>query len=384
LSFDVALIRSNSILAIGDPRVKNILRSLSKKYRIIALGWDRETKHSLLEYYGSKITIKHLRLKAPYGKIRLVLYYPLFWMWVFVNLSIYRPKIIYSCNLDTLLPSYIFKILFPVKLIFDSFDKYAMAFIPPNYYIIYTFVDLLENILSSRVDALITVSEKRLSTFGKYRPKNCEIIMNCPQDKLGKIRISALSNRWKQDEFILVFAGIIRYDRGLLLLARAIREVKGVRLILAGMVAQNVKQLLQNPGIQYLGVLEYDEALELQGLAEAIPILYNPKTPINRVANPNKLFEAMMLGVPVITNVCKEIVEETGCGLVVKYEYRSVRDALQYLVSHPEVRERMSANGRKAFEEKYNWNLMEKRLLRIIENLLDEIKKGTSRVKVCR
>jgi glycosyltransferase involved in cell wall biosynthesis len=91
-----------------------------------------------------------------------------------------------------------------------------------------------------------------------------------------------------------------------------------------------------------------------------------------------------MLGVPVITNVCKEIVEETGCGLVVKYEYRSVRDALQYLVSNPEVRERMSANGRKAFEEKYNWNLMEKRLLRIIENLLDESKKGTSRVKVCR
>ncbi|WP_304327684.1 glycosyltransferase [Candidatus Culexarchaeum yellowstonense] len=342
---------------------------MSKKYRIIALGWDREANNDLF-WYNGKIAVKHLRLKAPYGKIWLVFYYPLFWVWVLINLIIYRPRIVYSCNLDTLIPSYVFRILFPAKLVFDSFDKYAMAFIPSNYHVIYTFADMLENMLSSKADALITVSKERLATFGRYKPKYSEVIMNCPEDMLGKIQKN-LSHLHVNDVFTLVYAGIICYDRGLLLLAHAIREVKGTRLILAGRIMQDIRQLLQNPNIQYIGMLEYSKALELQGMADAIPILYDPKIPINRVANPNKLFEAMMLGVPVITNVCKGIVEETGCGLVVEYNYKSVKKALQYLASHPEVRKKMGANGRKAFEEKYNWNLMEEKLLRLCQRLLN-------------
>jgi glycosyltransferase involved in cell wall biosynthesis len=372
LNFDIALIRSNSIPAISDPRVEKILRSLSKKYRVIALGWDREGNQNLFECYNDKIVIKHFKLKAPYGKIWLIFYYPLFWVWVFINLFIYKPKVMYSCNLDTLIPSYAFKILFSSKLIFDSFDKFAMAFIPPNHRIIYITIDLLENLLSSRVDALITVSKERLSTFGKYKPKHYEIIANCPEDMLKKIRRSSLLNRYKNnDDFILVYAGAIRYNRGLLLLTNALKKIKSARLILAGRIMQDIRQLLQNPNIQYIGMLEYSKALELQAMADAIPILYDPKIPINRVANPNKLFEAMMLGIPVITNVCKEIVEETGCGLVVEYNYESVKRALQYLASHPEVRKKMGANGRKAFEEKYNWNLMEKKLLRLCRRLLN-------------
>jgi glycosyltransferase involved in cell wall biosynthesis len=272
--------------------------------------------------------------------------------------------------------------LFSTKILFDSFDKFAMAFIPPRLRILYKVVDLLENVLSCKVDVLITVSEERLSTFGKCKPKRHEVIMNCPDDLLVKNKndVSAVD----KNDFILVYTGIISYDRGLSLLANAIKEVKGVHLILAGRVAQDIKQLLQNPNVQYLGVLEYEEALNLQGMADAVPILYDPKIPINRVANPNKLFEAMMLGVPVITNVCEEIVKEAGCGVVVEYEYESVKRALQYLVSHPEVRERMGANGRRAFEEKYNWNLQEKRLLKIIEELFDESKKGASGERVCR
>ena len=187
LHFDIAVIRSNPIPAIGDPRVEKILRCLSKKYRIIALGWDREANNDLF-WNNGKIAVKHLRLKAPYGKIWLVFYYPLFWVWVFINLIIYRPRIVYSCNLDTLIPSYVFRILFPAKLVFDSFDKYAMAFIPSKYHVIYAFVDMLENMLSSKADALITVSKERLVSFSRYKPKYSEVIMNCPEDMLGRIQ----------------------------------------------------------------------------------------------------------------------------------------------------------------------------------------------------
>jgi glycosyltransferase involved in cell wall biosynthesis len=370
--FDIALIRSGPIPAIGDPRVEKILKSLSKEFRIIALGWDRETNRYPLAYKNN-IVIKHIRLKAPYGKLWIIFYYPIFWIWIFINLFIYRPKAIYSCNLDTLIPSYIFKTLFSTKLIFDSFDKFAMAFISPNHRIVYSFIDTLENLLASKADALITVSSDRLYTFGRFKPRYYGIIMNCPEDKIKRIRddFSFIKNKY-YNYFILVYAGAIRYNRGLLLLDQVIKNIRNVRLILAGRIRENIEFILKNPNIEYLGVLEYDKTLSLMSIADAIPILYDPEVPINQVANPNKLFEAMMLGIPVITNVCKEIIEESGCGLVVEYNYESLKQAIQYFIDQPDIRKKMGSNGRKAFEEKYNWNIMEKKLLKIIRKTINE------------
>lgn len=62
------------------------------------------------------------------------------------------------------------------------------------------------------------------------------------------------------------------------------------------------------------------------------------------VANPNKLFEAMMLGVPVITNVCRKIVRETGCGLIVEYNPKSVRDGIVKL-RDPLLRKELGTKG---------------------------------------
>ena len=75
---------------------------------------------------------------------------------------------------------------------FDSFDKFTMAYISPKYRITYASVNMLENVLASKVDVLITISEDRLTTFGKYRPDYNEIIMNCPEDALKVIKPSLI------------------------------------------------------------------------------------------------------------------------------------------------------------------------------------------------
>ena len=81
LHLDIALIMSNSISY--DPQVRKIIRSLAKKYRLIILDWDREAICNSVEYIEKNIVIKHLKLKAPFGKIWIMFYYPLFWIWIF-------------------------------------------------------------------------------------------------------------------------------------------------------------------------------------------------------------------------------------------------------------------------------------------------------------
>src|SRR5437899_788401 len=110
---DIALIRSNSV--VYDPRVGKIVRSLSKRYSVLVLGWNREgISPEIIGNYS--VDLKLFPLKAPFGKSSLVFYLPFFWIWVFLKLVAFRPKIVHACDLDTILPSYIYKIIFNKKL----------------------------------------------------------------------------------------------------------------------------------------------------------------------------------------------------------------------------------------------------------------------------
>ncbi|TRZ49569.1 MAG: glycosyltransferase [Dehalococcoidia bacterium] len=371
MSYDIALIRSNSVS--HDPRVEKIMQSLSKKYNVIVLCWDRENINKSFEFFNKNVLIKRLKLWAPFGRVQLIFYYPFFWIWVLFNLFVYRPKIIHSCDFDTLIPSYLFKILFSTTLVSDNFDRYAMAFIPTKYQIIYACVNIFEAVLTSKTDVLITVSKKRLSTFGKYKPKCSEVIMNCSEDTSDSIHLTRISTTQMNNDLVLVYAGGIARGRGLLLVEKALQNIEATRLIIAGRICDDVlEELVQNQNVHYVGLLKHNEALNLQRSADIIPILYDPDIPINRVANPNKLFEAMMLGVPVITNVCVDMVNQVGCGLIVDYNTESVKSAILRLQNDPLLRAKMGKNGRYAYEKNCNWALMEKKLLKIYSKFLQE------------
>lgn len=317
--------------------------------------------------------IKRFKLRAPYGRVSLIAYYPLFWIWVFGNLLFYKPKIIHACDFDSLIPCYIYRILFSTKLIFDSFDRYAMAFIPPKYRAIYALVNMFEDMLAHKVDALVTVSNERLSTFGKYTPKHTEVISNCPEDKLKMIKRASVSHL--HDELILVYAGRITQDRGASILCKAVQDLKDVRLILAGRISDDtIKQLLQNPNISYVGLLPYDEALKLQASADVIPILYDPSVPINRLANPNKLFEAMMLGKPIVSNVKTRLLKKYNCGIVVRYgDIEELKDSIKFLKEHPQKTFEMGMRGREAFEKYFLWEFQRKKLIELYRRLLKDL-----------
>ena len=104
-----------------------------------------------------------------------------------------------------------------------------------------------------------------------------------------------------------------------------------------------------------------------------IAALYDPAIPNNRYASPNKLFEAMMLSKPVMTNegiLPAEIVREVHCGVVAHYEdVKEIAAALLRLSADSRERRAMGERGRRAFEEKYNWPGMEKRLTAAYDSL---------------
>jgi len=363
----IAIVISN--MGSTDPRVIKLYPSLSKKYSVLILGWDRTGGHPTYENLTNNVVVRRLRLKMPYGRIYTrTIPTLIFFFWVFINLCRFMPRIVHACNLDGIIPCYIYKIYAKNMVIFDLFDRLYLSITKcARTQIVISLLRVFEEFFSRRADALVTNSMKLRRTFIS-KPKNCAIIMNCPDD----YRKTENTSRSTGQCFKLVFAGYVTPERGLELVAKAISKLKNVKLMIAGDTRdyEYLKRLLEHWNVEYLGFLPYEEAMSLQESADAIVIPYDPQLPMNRIGAPNKLFDAMMLGVPTITTICKEIVEESGCGLYVDFEVVSVRDAIVCLKSNPSLREELGSNGRIAFEHKYNWSLMETRLFDLYDILL--------------
>jgi glycosyltransferase involved in cell wall biosynthesis len=269
-------------------------------------------------------------------------------------------------------PCYIYKKIFREnrKLVFDVFDRHAMAYIPlKNAFFkkLYAFTNSVEERLAEGADILISVSEELINTFQR-KPKKCVPILNCAED----YHLDKLSNPEKYLK--LAYTGHIRKHRGIEVLTAAIKDMARVNLVVTGRIEDEklLNEIEKISKLTYLGFLEHSQVLEIQLNSDAMVALYdlNANTQ-NRYVVGNKLFEAMMCGVPIITNVATDIVNETQCGMIVDYDnLDQIKQTIIDLRDNPELRKKLGDNGRNAFLQKYNWNAMEEKLYKIYEQLL--------------
>ncbi len=121
------------------------------------------------------------------------------------------------------------------------------------------------------------------------------------------------------------------------------------------------------------GFLDRPALAELLNSAVAGLVLYHP-TQAHLEAYPNKLFEYMSAGLPVIASnfpLWRGIVEETGCGLLADpLNPEDIARAMQWMLDHPEEAAAMGRRGRKAVEERFNWESEASKLIAFYEKLL--------------
>jgi glycosyltransferase involved in cell wall biosynthesis len=371
---DVVLVKSDPIINQPTIRDQRIIKSLNKKYPVMVLGWDRVgLMRGQVSWHGS--CFKLLNFRAPSGAPTLLLYLPFFWIWVFVNLTKYRPKVIHACDFEAVLPCQLYRMIFKNKLVFDVFDRYGMAYIPRKnafFRKLYSFTNSFEERLAERADVLISVSDELINTFQR-KPKKCISILNCAED----YAVDRRARSDKDNKLTIAFTGHIRRNRGLEALVAATKNLNGVNVVVTGRT-EDKKMLAEigntSNGIKYLGYLEHTQVLTVEANSDAMFALYNlDENTQNKYVMGNKLFEAMMCGVPIITNVAAEIVNETQCGILVDYNnLDQIKQAIINLRDNIELRKKLGDNGRKAFLQKYNWGAMEHKLHKIYEELLQE------------
>ena len=300
---------------------------------------------------------------------RLIFFAPPFWIWLFIKLLVNRPKVVHACDLDSMPPCYLYKVLFRKKLIFDVFDRYAITFIPKKFKILYGIINFIEEFFSKHSDVLIVANGENVLRSFVRKPYRCEVLLNYPEDNF----IDDLQQSKENDLFTIAFTGHIRKHRGLENIIDVIKELSGIQLVITGRIEDNrlFNEIQDKHNVRYLNLVDDTRLFEIVAGSNVIIALYDPSLFNNNMPLPNKIFEAMMCGTPVVTNVANEIVNETQCGIIVEYtDIEQIRRAIITMRDNPDLRKRLGANGRKAYLEKYNWTVMEQRLYKVYEDVL--------------
>jgi len=184
---------------------------------------------------------------------------------------------------------------------------------------------------------------------------------------------------WNKREPEICYIGGIAKVRGIVELVKSLENVDTI-LHLAGSfesksLEEEVRKLLGWRKVKYYGFVGRTDVQKILKSVMVGIVTLHP-TLNYYVSLPVKLFEYMAAGLPVVTSnfpLWKEIVEENRCGICVDpLNPEEIAEAIKYLLTHPKEAKVMGKKGRKAVLEKYNWDLEEKKLIKVYRELLND------------
>lgn len=288
---------------------------------------------------------------------------------------------------ELLLVGSMIKVLTKSPIIYDVHENYPQDILTKEWIpkalrkTISRLFKVFEDSMVRFVDGVVVVNERLAERFS------------------GKTRVVRVSNYSRVEQFVseeresdqgkerlkpyFVYTGRISDDRGIYECIRALDRLndENVELICAGIIGhvsnQELRALLDGSQssalFQYLGLLPYGNIPSLLTGALA-GLLCFQATPNNLLGTPNKLFEYMSAGIPVIASdfpFIREVVLQADCGLLVQPDdIEEIAKAMSHLLHSPAEARRMGGNGLRAARERYNWETEEKKLLSLYEALL--------------
>lgn len=371
---NITMIRSNAVNP--DSRVEKEANSLSKLgHNVRILAWDREENYKLrsdmLTLQDSEIQIYRKGIKASFGGgvnnlIPLIKFQLTIILFLIKNRK--EIEVVHACDFDTALSAFLFAKIYRKKMVYDIFDYYVEAFRVPNK--LKKFIEKVDVLIINNVDVVIITADSRKKQIDKAVPKRVYVIHNSPNEiKESQIEKEKYT---KGTKFKIGYVGVLGKGRFLEEASSVVAKDLELELYIGGFgeLEKHFTDMgKKHDNIKFLGKMEYREVLQLESECDILFAIYDPKIPNHRYSTPNKLYEALMLGKPIIVakgTGIDQLVDIEKVGKEIEYTEREFEQAIISIKERlKKEKEKIQEQNKEIYRQEFSWDIMEKRIREI-------------------
>lgn len=343
-----------------DNRVNKVcLFLVDQGYEVTLIGRLRSDSKPLQERpYRTK------RFKLSWEKGAM--FYAAYNFRLFCYLLTHRAKLLVSNDLDTLLANYAASKFKPMtRLVYDSHEYFTEVPELQGRPKVKKTWEAIENWIFPKLQTVYTVNESIADLYRQKYKKEIRVVRNVSPRWHPLKHVSKKELAVPEDKFLIIMQGAgINIHRGAEEAVEAMKLLDNAVLLIVGDgdVIEELKKYVKDYGLQkrvlFYGKRPYQEMMDYTQIADVGLTLDKPNNLNYRFSLPNKVFDYIHAGTPII---CTDLVEVSGIvrkhdiGLVLdELTPQNLADKINYLIAHPEEVAKFKENCKNAAQIE-NW-----------------------------
>ena len=355
-----------------DQRVDKVARSLQKLgYRVLLVG---------------RLLPESARLKREYPCHRMKLWFrkgPLFYaeynLRLFFLLNAAKGDIFLANDLDTLLANYLASKLKSKPLVYDSHEYYTEVPELKGRKHVQRFWLRIERWIFPKLKYVYTVNHSIARIYEDLYDVPVKVVRNLPESQEVNHILCREELGLPTDKFVVILQGAgINVDRGGEELIEAMVHLPECFLVIVGSgdVVEQLKtqsRMLKISGrVLFRPKMPYEEMMQYTLCAD-LGVTLDKDTNLNyRFSLPNKIFDYMKAGIPVLSSNLPElrnIIDEYQIGTIVhSHNPEEIAKAIEAIRLNPEQKKQWAENTKFA-KSSLNWENQEAVLAAIFRNI---------------
>jgi len=348
---------------VTDQRVGKTCAVLTEMgFKVLLVGRKLKKSNSIQREYE----VKRFRLLFNKG----FLFYAEYNLRLFFFLLFSKKNLLFSNDLDTLVPNYLISKIQKKKLIFDSHELFSEIPELENRKRVKNFWLAIEKKIIPKLKNIITVSDSIKEHYQSLYGVNVSVVRNIPENKKVIQTPFDFDTHGKK---IILYQGSVNVGRGLDLMIDTMHLLEDYILVIIGdgdistKLIEKVNTLDLKNCVKFLGRINPDELKNLtpnttvgMSLEEDLGLNY-------RYALPNKLFDYIHAEVPMIVSnlpEMKAIIKKYAIGeVLIDRTPISLASTIKTMAAKNYKKELIEA------KKQLNWSLEKEKLISIISPL---------------